>query len=113
VPSGPGELKHLFVVCSGSCGPPDMRVIVSISSVRPGKFHDQTCPVVAGEHDFVVHESFVFYRHTELKSATDLRRFLETGYYTPKQALSAELLDRVLRGFRQSRFTAPWVLNYL
>lgn len=111
VPSGPGELKHLFVVCTGPNGPPDRRVIVSVSSIRRGKHFDPACPVAAGEHKGIVHDSYVAYRFADLKSAADIDRFLASGYYIERGKMSEALLSRVLAGFATSDFTPPWAIK--
>lgn len=113
IPSGPQDYLHLHIVCSHGGGVPDQRVLVSISSIKDGKFFDPTCIVEAGEHTFVNKKSFVEYRHTQERSALKIVACINNGGYVPKADISPDLLERVIKGFYKSDFTAPWVLSLL
>lgn len=82
-----------------------------MSSIRRGKHFDPACPVAAGEHKGIVHDSYVAYRFADLKSAADIDRFLASGYYIERGKMSEALLSRVLAGFATSDFTPPWAIK--
>lgn len=113
IPSGPSDLMHLFIVCSGPSDPPDFRLIVSISSIKKGKFHDPTCILEAGEHEFVTAPSFVAYRHAGQRTSGQIQRCIASGEFVPRADLGMKVLQRVMSGFDDSDFTEPWVFDFL
>lgn len=113
IPSGPRDLLHLFIVCSGLTKPPDYRLIVSISTIRDGKFFDPTCIIEADEHEFITTRSFVSYRHADQKSANHIEKCIQNGTFSPRGVLSEEVFERVIKGFYDSEFTDPWVYDFL
>lgn len=111
IPSGPSG-SHLFVVCTEEMANGD-RLLVSISSIRTGRFSDPTCVIVAGEHPFIKHHSYVAYGKVEQRDTAHILRCVECGVFIPRQPCSPELLRRIILGFRSSDFTRPWVLEIL
>lgn len=113
VPSGPGEYLHLHVICTGPRLIPDMRLLVPVSSIKEGAFHDPACVIEAGEHEFITKRSFVAYRHAQERSASKIDACLASGVFVAKPPMTADLLARILAGFAQSDFAAPWALRCL
>lgn len=113
VPSGPRNLDHLFIVCSGPSAPPDHRLIVSISSIKEDKFNDPTYELEVGAHEFVTRPSFVAYRHAEQRTSGHIEGCILSGAFTARADLDAKVLERVMSGFHKSDFTAPWVFGFL
>jgi len=112
VPSGPAEFLHLNVVGTGPIEPPDMRLLIPISSIKDGVFYDQTCVLDVGEHPFITKPSFVFYRHIQQRSAAKISKCLENGDFIAKDCASDLLIAKIITGIPKSNFTAPWVLNF-
>ena len=112
IPSGPGDFLHLFVVCSEEQAPPDMRILVPISSKKPGVYFDPACEIIAEEHEFVTRDSFVHYRHIQQRSSSKIVSCLENGSYIPKPDVSEELLERIRCGINLSDFVEPWVMDF-
>ncbi|WP_372993072.1 hypothetical protein [Sulfitobacter sp.] len=112
VPSGPAEYLHLNIVGTAQIEPPDMRLLIPISSIKDGVFHDQTCVLDVGEHPFITKPSFVFYRHIQQRSATKISMCLENGDFIAKDSASEALIAKIIAGIPASNFTAPWVLNF-
>jgi hypothetical protein len=112
-PSGPEDYLHLSIICSKKRKLPDMRLFVSISTLKPDKFHDPTCIIEAGEHEFVKHRSFVAYSHAQQRSSNKINLCIKNGQFIKKPNLNDGLLERVLKGFRTSDFAPPWCLGFL
>lgn len=106
VPSGP-KGDHLFVVALGPStldgyGPAEQVILVSLTTVRPGLPHDQACVVHPGEHSFITHESYVYYREPRIHAALEVQARVNSGVWRPHDSCSAELLQRIVAGFRKS-----------
>jgi hypothetical protein len=56
---------HLFFVVTNKC-PDNRHLLLSVSSVKIGHFHDSTCVIGIGEHAFVTTESLIFYSKPQL-----------------------------------------------
>jgi len=113
VPSGPAEFLHLHVVASAPRPAPDFRLLVPISSKKQGRFHDPACEIAAGEHPFIVKDSFVLYKEIQKRSASKIMACLQNGEFVLKEPIRDALLERILAGLKISDFTAPWVFEYL
>lgn len=113
IPSGPEEFLHLCIICTGKSHAPDHRLLVNISSIKEGKFFDETCIIEIGEHPFVKCRSYVAYQHADQKTSAHILRCIEGGLFIQKQKLSTELLERITTGFNNSKFVAPWVKDFI
>ena len=81
--------------------------------MREGIRHDPTCIISAGEHPFIVHDSYVAYRLSVVQSGERLARMVEGWVYKPKEDLSEELCERMLEGVARSDFTPRRIIDYL
>ena len=112
IPSGPGETSHLFGIVTDRCAAGE-HLLLSITSVRQGIRHDPTCIVSAGEHPFILHDSYVAYRLAVVQSGERLARMVEGWVYKPKEDLSEELCERMLEGVARSDFTPRRIIDDL
>ena len=111
VPSGPAG-DHLFVITTDSC-PAAKHLLVSVTSVKPGRHADTTCVLEAGDHPFVEHQSYVLYRNADIQSANRLGNMVDSWYYRRGAPATPELTDRILAGFEVSLFTPKFIVDYL
>jgi hypothetical protein len=81
----------------------DEVAIVNLTTLRPG--HDPSCVVLAGEHSFVRHDSFVFYRGARMQPEAPLHRARDRGDLRQLEPISEAVLRRVQGGALASRFT--------
>lgn len=114
IPSGTNadpSKKHLFVCLTTACEQGE-HLLVSVSSIKAGVFHDPTCVIAVGEHDFVTVPSFVEYRLAKTIDGARLKLCAENGIYIPKSPVSATLLARICDGLEDSSFTAAKLKKY-
>ncbi|MGR3984843.1 MAG: hypothetical protein OD817_06265 [Gammaproteobacteria bacterium] len=104
---------HLFVILTDPDGPRREVILVSISSVRPGRQYDDTCIVEKGEHEFIKRRSFVSYKSCRQRSATDLERGVKNGRFIDKGCINAELFARIIDGVPRSKFTPRFVNEHV
>ncbi len=116
VPSNPqGNLsnKHLFVILNDPVGPQREIIIVPICTVYEGRNYDNSCIVNAGDHDFVKHSSYVYYRKCRYSTALGLELGIEKMLFVDKGIVSVELFDRIISGVSRSKFTPRCVNKYV
>ena len=110
VPSGP-EGNHLFVVVLPFTNFFGMQkqttILVSICSIVPK--HDRTCELLPGDHPFITRPSYVAYSKARAYSEVDIQKHIASGFFSPKTAISAELLVRIKNGL----IASPRTQNYL
>lgn len=109
MPSG-NEGDHLFIALNDPCqfegyGSNPCVLLVNLSSVRAGVPYDATCVLGAGEHEFVRHPSFVFYRNARIETVNHVLRLVEQGRFKPQVAMPAEVLQRIKSGLFASPHT--------
>jgi hypothetical protein len=118
VPSGPGgnpDQKHLFILLTNpvpnAANGKDV-LLVGLSSVRAGGYHDPACLLYPGDHPFLVRQSYVNYRMARIEDAQKLINGVRTGVLAPKEVLAGEIFARVCHGLTESRHTAPKILEF-
>jgi hypothetical protein len=114
IPSGPPhdpDRKHLFVILTDPQEDSDV-LLVSLSSLRPALPHDPTCILVAGDHPFVRHDSFVFYRLARIVPVAALRRRVRDGTFIPREPMREEVFSRICQGLLASPHTTPKIKRF-
>lgn len=106
IPSGPSE--HLFVVALGPVvleeyGSKAQIIAVNFTSIKEGLKYDDACIVRAGEHPFIIRDSYVYYRGAQLLSASSIENKVSSNEWRAQEPCSEVLLQRVLKGFRNSK----------
>ena len=86
--------------------------MISITTIRPNKFHDATCVIAAGEHPFVDSDSYVVYKDPLLRKVDGISKCVAGGSFIPKADMAPAVVQRIIDGIRQSKFTSPWVVEY-
>ena len=107
VPSGPAG-HHLFVLILGPVVAPDRGAashvaMVSFTTVRDGIPHDAACVVQAGEHPFVRHASYAYYRDVRIEPVAHVASLVERAVWQPNDPCSPELLAKLQSGVCASR----------
>lgn len=114
MPSGPKDdpdRLHLYVVCTDPDEDGD-QLIVSIST-RSNEFCDDACILQAHEHDFLRHESYVFYRKAKLAKAEALNNGVASKLFTPHADFNAQAFLKILKGFCNSLQCPRKIKKYL
>jgi hypothetical protein len=109
IPSGPGH--HLFVVmtkkCSSGC-----HLILNITSIKAGKFHDPACVFAGGEHPLITQPCYVYYKMADQKNAQSVTKFVDSKFYVDKTEIDQAHFDKICAGIFTSKFSSPWVKKY-
>lgn len=109
VPSGPGDYLHLYVILTDACKN-NMHLLVPISSIKEGKFHDNTCEILAAnqEHPFIKKDSFVYFSKIQSRPRTHIIKCVEERSYIEREEVSDSLFQRISEGVTQSKFVPAW-----
>lgn len=116
IASGPAhdpDRKHLFIVLTEPLGEPPEVLLVSLSSVTDGSPCDASCLIEVGEHQFVLHQSFVAYRFARIVRAEVLRSGVDSGKFVAREPVSEALYRRICDGLRASPHVAPKFRSHL
>jgi hypothetical protein len=106
IQSGP-QGSHLFVIIYGpdgipTYGPLDQLVMASFCTLKDDCFHEPTCIVEPGEHEFIQRRSWVKYRDTRVTSVAHTYKMVGDKVWLPHAPVSAELLDKLRAGAARS-----------
>lgn len=110
-PAGPS--LHLMILLTDPVGPPGYILTVTVCTVGHAR-HDPTCILIPGDHPFITHESFVYYR--DLREDIPAQRLIDgvkKGEFTGKEPMKSNVLERVLAGVKTSPFAAPFAKKFL
>ncbi|QBR52713.1 hypothetical protein [Erwinia sp. QL-Z3] len=115
VPSGGS--KHLHIVCNDPVPYPkysnaESVLLVNITTVYPDLPYDPTCLLEVGDHPFIGHQSYVYYRKADVFASTKLVAGVTAGDLIIKQQCPDHTFQRILDGFMQSKQVIRNVKNY-
>ena len=110
IPSGPDY--HLFIVATQPCSEQCV-ALVNVTSIVPGRPYDQTCVFQGGEHEFIRHPSWVYYRRARILSVAALRLGIRDNIFIPKASVNGAVFENVCDGFGLSPFVTPRVRAYV
>lgn len=111
IPTGPSG-DHLFVITTDAC-PGGLHVLANFTKVAPGRFVDSACLLSAGEHPFIVQDSYVLYRSAIIQPGTRLSNMVDGWVYRVGQPATEDLTDKILAGFGVSKFTPKFIKSHL
>lgn len=119
MPSGPSHnpgQNHLFVVLTDpTINDQDSlnSVLLSgISSIHPSVRYDNSCVLRVGDHVFLRHDSFVFYRHARIEPVDHLIRGVNNGRLIPMEPMRDDVFTRVCAGLLASPDTIPRIKRF-
>ena len=110
IPSGPSGDHLFFIVFDAKIIDGKEQVLLApLCSVDASGKHDSTCLLVAGEHAFVEHPSYISYREVRAEPVQAVLRHLGSRYFKPHKDCSAGLLQRIAQGLEDSNRTPRFV----
>lgn len=115
VPSGSfrnEDAMHLHIVSTEPCQSQKC-LLLNVSTIHQDIWHDPTCTLSAGCHEFVKADSYINYQFAIVKPTAQITKMIDGWVYHPKAAFKPELTDLILSGVRRSDMTPNYVLNYL
>lgn len=112
-----GPVNHLHVVMNDPVFSHehgyDGVLIVNISSLRAGVYHDPTCLLMPGCHRFVTRDSWVVYQHAAVMDASRLDVKIDSGEVTPHDLVRLDIFNQVRAGFDTSKHVTPKIKRFL
>jgi hypothetical protein len=101
-----GSTEHLHFICCDTVFYPhlgkDCVLVVNISSIDDDLEYDKTCLLDVGDHPFVTHQSYVYYRKAAVYGANNISRNVAEGNFRIHQPCSEITFNRILNGFSES-----------
>ena len=99
-----GGTDHLHVVCNDPVMDvrkgKDAVLIVNVTSIKEKlPEYDKSCILNVGDHPFIKHPSYVYYKGAVVYGVDSLAAAVDSGEYTAKQDMLDETFRRVLHGF--------------
>lgn len=110
-----GALKHLHIIC---CDPVETYngpavLVVNISTVKENLVYEKTCILKKGEHPFVKQDSYVVYKQAVVWKVESIERRLRSGEIIFCEDVTQDVLDKVLKGFLNSKSVNRRILNFI
>ena len=107
--------KHLWIIISHPKYNSQKVVIVNISSWKNTAvvLNDPSCIVNNGEHPYIDHKSYVFYKEALCSTMEKLQEGIAKGVLIQQDDCSTEFLDKILDGAASSKFTSIEILEVL
>lgn len=104
-----GKIDHLHVICTGQffnreTGAQSV-LAVNVSSVREDVPYDDACVLHAGDHPFIVHDSYVRYKDAVVLKVDHILTAIESGEITVMDKVTDEVFQRIILGFETSEYT--------
>lgn len=104
VPSG--SANHLHFICCDPVYYPnlgrDCVLGVNISSINDGTEYDHSCILDAGDHPFIKHPSYVYYRKADIFGSESISRNVAEGNFSIHDPCSDQAFNKILQGFESS-----------
>lgn len=106
---------HLQVIISEPSLNSDKIVIVNITSWKECAtgLNDGSCIVNAGEHPFITHKSYVYYRKAHCSTLRMLEDAFSQSLMEKREDCTKELLGKILDGAANSRFIPFEIIELL
>jgi len=112
-----GSCQHLHVICNDPVFYPalakDCFLAVNISSIKPLVSYDTCCILKPGEHSFITHDSFVYYKKADIFGATTVSRSIAEGDITIHDPFDDTVFDKILLGFNISKEVRPKIKKFV
>jgi hypothetical protein len=102
--------SHLFVLIVEMEAYTRNTIIVNIQSINSEKY-DHTTRLKPGDHEFIIHDSFVNYRLARIISMDELEVKIRIGLAVVKKPFTNDILNRICEGICKSDFTPMEVVE--
>ena len=110
VPSGPQKKLHLNVVLTE----PDkhgMVITACICTIRREIYHDRSCILRAGCHEFISRESYAAYNFAEFRHNKHIKKMIDKNYYVKKPPASKDVVEALWAGFQKTEEAPDAIRN--
>lgn len=99
---------HLWVIVT----PANQGEVITVCVVTAHKRSERLVVLNQGDHPFVQHESVIAFRHSRIRSVSDIEELLHAGTAKRRDPVSPQLLARIQAGLVDSDFTPNGVRAY-
>jgi hypothetical protein len=86
--------------------------MVNISSLLKESHFDETCVLGSQDHQFIKHDSYVFYKKADIYGAERVNLGLADGSLSSYASFTERVFKRILDGFEISDETKPKILKF-
>lgn len=101
-------VEHLHFVCSDPFKPQgyasDSCLVVNLSSFRSKC--DNTMILQVGDHPFIQHDSYVYFKMAHVRQAQDLERLVKQNVYRGGEDADRSLIKRIVACMETSKFAS-------
>lgn len=88
-------------------------LVVNLSSVKPGSYHDPSCILLPGCHPFVRMDSWVMYSHSVVLKVPRIEHNIAIGDIQHRDPVSLETFEAIRNGFGISPHVKPKITRYM
>ncbi|CDL79283.1 conserved hypothetical protein [Xenorhabdus cabanillasii JM26] len=85
---------------------------VNLTTIYPDIQYDDTCILNIGDHPFVKHRSYIFYKKAELLGVGTVTSQIIAGDIRVSEPCYDDVFDRILKGFNISSHVAPKIRKF-
>ncbi|EIV5803169.1 TPA: hypothetical protein RFY33_003298 [Klebsiella aerogenes] len=111
-----GSKEHIYFICNDPVFYPKLVketfLAVNLTSISDAFEPDRTCILDVGDHPFVRHPSYIFYRRAEIFGAETVTNRITAGDIRVHQPCEDITFQRILDGFSVSPHVKPVIRNY-
>lgn len=111
-----GAKEHIFFICNDPVFYPRLNkntfLAVNLTSVSEEFESDNTCILNVGDHPFVKHPSYIFYRRAEIFGTETVTNGVSAGDIRVHQPCEIATFQRILDGFAVSPHVTPKIKGY-
>lgn len=112
-----GPVDHLHIVMNDPVFWPERNsetvLMVNISSIKEGVYHDPSCILRPNSHPFIRVPSWTYYRGAVIAIAERLDQKVDEGECRPLEPVSQEIFEAVRNGFDVSKHVTGEIKRYL
>lgn len=105
------EINHLFAVMNDPCDQHQV-LVLNVTSIKEGKYHDPACEINVGDHPFIKHPSYILYRLAETTRSARVGKMVDLKYYIPREDWDGGVFARIAAGIRASDDTPSRIIKY-
>jgi hypothetical protein len=87
-------------------------LLVNVTSIRDGIWHDPACVLQKGEHPFITHNSYILYAKAHLANVNYLLKIISLERNNSQADVSELLYKRICTGLINSDFTEDDCLDF-
>ena len=111
-----GPCLHLHAICNDPVFYPllakECFLAVNISSIDPVIQYDPSCILTVGNHLFIKHDSYVYYRKADIFGSTTTARLVAEGEISLHDTFTDAVFEKILDGFYKSKEVRPKIFKF-